>query len=65
MHGWGLKQIDPVTNSTYIANVKPRAFEPCEPFIIQGRPCLDQTGYFDMTHLPALSVFNAVFRYIN
>lgn len=49
---WGLKQIDPATNQIYIANVKPRDFQPCEPFIIQGRPSLDQTGYFEMTHPP-------------
>lgn len=52
---WGLKQIDPVTNSIYIANVKPRDFLPCEPFIIQGRSSLDQTGYFEMTHPPGFA----------
>lgn len=49
---WGLKQIDPTTNSIYIANVKPRDFQPCEPFIIKGRPSLDETGHFEMTHPP-------------
>ena len=52
---WGLKQIDPATNSIYIANVKPRDFQPCEPFIIKGRPCLDETGYFEMTHPPGFA----------
>jgi len=52
---WGLKQIDPVSNSIYIANVKPRDFQPCEPFIIRGRPSLDQTGYFEMTHPPGFA----------
>ena len=45
---WGLKQIDAVSNQVYVANVKPRDFQPCEPFIIQGRPSLDETGYFEM-----------------
>lgn len=49
---WGLKQIDPVTNQIYVANVKPRDFQPPEPFIIQGRPSLDQTGYFEMPYPP-------------
>jgi hypothetical protein len=35
---WGLKQIDLASNSINIANVKPRDFEPCAPFIIKGRP---------------------------
>ena len=33
-------------------NVKERDFAPCEPFMIQGRPSIDQTGYFDLTHPP-------------
>lgn len=52
---WGLKQIDPVSNSIFIANVKPRDFQPCEPFIVRGRPSLDQTGYFEMTHPPGFA----------
>ena len=52
---WGLKQIDLASNSIYIANVKPRDFEPCEPFVITGRPCLDQTGYFEMTEPPGFA----------
>jgi hypothetical protein len=52
---WGLKQIDPTSNSIYIGNVKPRDFQPCEPFIIRGRPSLDQTGYFEMTHPPGFA----------
>jgi DNA-binding CsgD family transcriptional regulator len=52
---WGLKQIDATTNQIYIANVKPRDFQPCEPFIIQGRPSLDQTGYFEMTAPPGFA----------
>src|SRR5437667_6978827 len=43
---WGIRQIDKELNKIYIENVKARDFQPCEPFIIQGRPSLDQTGYF-------------------
>jgi len=49
---WGLSQINAATNSIFIQNVKPRDFQPCEPFIIQGRPSIDQTGYFELTHPP-------------
>lgn len=49
---WGVRQIDPEQNRIYVNNVKPRDFQPCAPFIIQGRPSLDQTGYFEMTEPP-------------
>jgi hypothetical protein len=49
---WGLSQIDATTNSIYIQNVKARDFHPCEPFIVQGRPSLDESGYFELTHPP-------------
>lgn len=52
---WGLKQIDAVSNRIFVQNVKPRDFQPCEPFIIQGRPSLDQTGYFEMTDPPGFA----------
>jgi hypothetical protein len=52
---WGLRQIDPVRNRVYVQNVKPRDFQPCEPFIIEGRPHIDQTGHFAMTHLPGFA----------
>ena len=52
---WGLKQIDSTANRIYVANVKPRDFQPCEPFIIQGRPSLDQTGYFELTEPPGFA----------
>jgi hypothetical protein len=29
-----------------------RCFSPCEPFIIQGRPSVDQAGYFELTKAP-------------
>jgi hypothetical protein len=52
---WGLRQIDAVKNSVYVQNVKPRDFQPCEAFIIQGRPSIDETGYFEMTHPPGFA----------
>jgi hypothetical protein len=52
---WGLRQIDSEQNKIYIENVKPRDFQPCEPFIIQGRPSLDLTGYFEMTDPPGFA----------
>ena len=52
---WGLRQIDATKNRIYVQNVKPRDFQPCEPFIVEGRPHLDRTGYFAMTHPPGLA----------
>jgi hypothetical protein len=52
---WGLRQIDSEQNKIYVQNVKPRDFQACEPFIIQGRPSLDQTGYFEMTDPPGFA----------
>src|SRR5437667_5357697 len=52
---WGIRQIDKELNKIYIENVKARDFQPCEPFIIQGRPSLDQTGYFEMPNPPGFA----------
>jgi hypothetical protein len=49
---WGLSQIDAANNRIFIQNVKARDFLPCEPFVIQGRPTIDQTGYFELTEPP-------------
>ena len=49
---WGVRQIDPARNQLYIQNIKPRDFQPCEPFILEGRPHLDYAGQFLMTHKP-------------
>jgi hypothetical protein len=49
---WGVRQIDPVRNRLYVQNVKPRDFQPCAPFILEGRPHLDGAGRFLMTHRP-------------
>lgn len=49
---WGVRQIDAARNQLYIQNVKPRDFQPCESFILEGRPHLDVTGQFKMLQEP-------------
>jgi len=52
---WGLCQIDKEKNRVYLANCKAREFEAGENFIIEGRPSLDETGYFKMFEQPGLA----------
>jgi hypothetical protein len=52
---WGLRQIDGAKNRVYIQNVKARDFQPCEAFILEGRPHLDQRGEFDMPTSPGFA----------
>jgi hypothetical protein len=52
---WGLSQVDAGTNRIFVQNVKARDFQPCEPFIIQGRPSIDLTGYFELTEPPGFA----------
>ena len=52
---WGIRQIDAEKNLIFVQNVKPRDFQPCEPFIIQGRPTLDARGYFELTEPPGFA----------
>jgi hypothetical protein len=47
--------VDSSTNRIFVQNVKARDFLPCEPFIIQGRPSINETGYFDLTHPPGFA----------
>ena len=49
---WGVRQIDAVRNQLYVENIKPRDFQPCAPFIVEGRPHLDETGQFKMLREP-------------
>jgi hypothetical protein len=49
---WGVRQIEPARNQLYIQNIKPRDFEACQPFIIEGRPHLDIDGQFRMIAEP-------------
>jgi hypothetical protein len=52
---WGLRQIDAVKNRVFVQNLKPRDFLPCEPFILEGRPAIDERGSFDMTEPPGFA----------
>jgi hypothetical protein len=52
---WGLRKVDEATSRVYIQNVKARDFEPCEAFILEGRPHLDQRGQFDMPTPPGFA----------
>lgn len=45
---WGVRQIDAARNQLFVQNVKPRDFQPCAPFILEGRPHLDVNGQFKM-----------------
>ncbi len=49
---WGIRQVDAVRNRIYVENCKPRDFQPCAPFVIEGRPHLDSCGQFAMSALP-------------
>jgi len=49
---WGLRQIDANSNRIFVQNVKARDFEPCPPFIIEGRPHLDDAAQFRMIAKP-------------
>jgi hypothetical protein len=52
---WGLSQVDATSNRIFVQNVKARDFSACEPFIIQGRPSIDHTGYFELTNPPGFA----------
>lgn len=52
---WGIRQIDKKRNILHIENIKPRDFEPCEPFDIVGRPYIDEDGDFRMHKSPGES----------
>jgi hypothetical protein len=49
---WAIYQSDPTTNEIVVRNVKPRDFEPCGEFRIQGRPWIDHEGHFQITQMP-------------
>ena len=49
---WGFRQTDAATNTIHVANIKPRDFEPCAPFTLQGRPWIDDTGNFKLLDPP-------------
>jgi hypothetical protein len=49
---WGMRQIDADTNRVYVQNVKDRDFQACDPFVLEGRPHLDDNGNFLMVEPP-------------
>ncbi len=49
---WGIKQIDRITNTVHVENLKARDFEACGPFQIIGRPYIDETGDFALHKSP-------------
>jgi len=49
---WGLFQLDDKLNSVYVANLKPRDQDPFSPFIITGRPFINEEGDFRVTTKP-------------
>lgn len=49
---WGIKQIDRVSNTVHMENLKARDFEPSGPFEIIGRPHIDQAGDFALHKRP-------------
>jgi hypothetical protein len=52
---WGVKQLDEPQNIVYIECVKARDFSHCQPFQIRGRPCIDETGDFELYRSPGES----------
>jgi hypothetical protein len=52
---WAVRQTDREKNRLYVKNVKPRDFEPCPPFELEGRPWIDKTGAFKMTAHPGMA----------
>jgi hypothetical protein len=49
---WGLFQLDDQTNSIYVANLKPRDQDPFAPFVIHGRPYINDTKDFAVVTKP-------------
>jgi hypothetical protein len=49
---WGIKQLDAAANVIHIENIKPRDFQPCQPFQVVGRPFIDQGGDFQILKRP-------------
>lgn len=49
---WGVKQLDAAANIIHIENIKPRDFQPCQPFQIIGRPHIDVSGDFQILKRP-------------
>jgi hypothetical protein len=52
---WGLRMCDVNRCKIWMQNVKAREYQSCEPFVIEGRPFIDNDGYFKLTHEPGLA----------
>jgi hypothetical protein len=49
---WGLRQLDVARNIVHIQNLKARDLDPCGPFQLLGRPCIDESGDFALYKRP-------------
>lgn len=49
---WGVKRVDKDSNRVFIENIKPRDFNPCQPFVLEGRPHIDSAGDWKMVSEP-------------
>jgi hypothetical protein len=55
---WGVAQTNYATTEIFVENIKDRDPRPegvCQPFIIEGRPHLNETGHFKMLKAPGLA----------
>lgn len=52
---WGVLQMDEQTNRIHVKCAKARDFKPDGAFEIEGRPHIDETGYFKLTSRPGLT----------
>jgi hypothetical protein len=52
---WGVLQMDEQSNRIHVKCVKARDFKPDGAFEIEGRPHIDETGYFKLTSRPGLT----------
>ena len=49
---YGVRMLDRKSSKVYIENLKPRDFVPPEPFVLQGRPFIDEDHDFKMISPP-------------
>jgi len=49
---WAIRQVDAASTRIFVSNIKARDFEACPPFVLEGRPYIDQTGDFKMVQAP-------------
>jgi hypothetical protein len=49
---WAIRQVDAESNRIYVSNLKAREFAACCPFVLEGRPHLNECGTFKMVEEP-------------